>query len=152
MSAIVGTVSSSNKTGHLVVSHRFPHPARYTTTATALERYPDLLRGKPGTHVFFWRNSREHCAEFAIRPPLQQVITMLDEYISAGREVRFTALPLPKQSDSVMVTFWDTLEEHQKVIKMYTGYRIAIFDVTWIMRIRRLLFGQYEELFILSLD
>jgi len=77
---------------------------------------------------------------------------MLDEYISAGREVRFTALPLPKQSDSVMVTFWDTLEEHQKVIKMYTGYRIAIFDVTWIMRIRRLLFGQYEELFILSLD
>jgi len=78
---------------------------------------------------------------------------MLDEYISAGRVVRFTALPLIEHANEVTVTFEDTLEEHQKVNSLlYTGYTIAMWDVTWIMRIRRRLFGQYKELFILSVD
>ena len=104
--------------------------------------------------MLLWRNSREHCRrENTLRPTLQQVITMLDEYISAGRVVRFTALPLIEHANEVTVTFEDTLEEHQKVNSLlYTGYTIAMWDVTWIMRIRRRLFGQYKELFILSVD
>lgn len=64
--------------------------------------------------VFLWRDSREHCRkENTLRPTLQQVITMLDEFISASKLVRFTAL-LVKQANEVTVTFDDTLEEHQK--------------------------------------
>jgi len=71
----------------------FSNPAPYTATATALERYPDLLRGKPEMRVFLWRNSREHSRrENTLRPTLQQVIIMLDEFISAGRFVRFSRL------------------------------------------------------------
>jgi len=154
MPSVTETVSSPTKEGSPVFSSILPNPAPYKTTATALERYPDLLRGKPETRVFLWRNSREHCRrENTLRPTLQQVITMLDEYISAGRAVRFTALPLVEHANEVTVTFDDTLEEHQKVNSLlYTGYSIAMWDVTWIMRIRRHLFGQYKELVILSVD
>jgi len=88
------------------------------------------------------------------------LIKMIDEYIAAGKSVRFTAVPLVKGKDKVKLTYKDTLEEHQKVepkpedereiMQMYSR-RLGEWKVSKSMRRSRRLFGLYKKVYLLTI-
>lgn len=125
--------------------------APYSDTATAVERYPNILRGSPKSRMVLFRNTEEP-NDFS-RPTRQQVITMLDRYIAEGKAFRFTAMPLPKYAGRIEVTYNDSLEEYQRE-EGDANRRVTILVWTFSKRmlIERFFLGRYEDLLIFSLD
>jgi hypothetical protein len=127
--------------------------APYPDTATAIERYPNILRGNPKTRMLFCNNTHEPRCVHNSRPTRQQLITLLDQYISDSKTIRFTAMPIPKHTNEMTVTLDDTLEDHDVEKGEITAtLTLFIWYITCSMRVRRLLFGHFRELYILSLN
>jgi len=125
----------------------------YSATTTAMERYPDILRGDPKSRMLLFDNTHEPRPVCSSRPTRQQFITLLDRYIADGKVIRLTSIPIPKHSNEVTVTFGDTLEDHNvEKDDISARLTIGIWTITGSMRIKRVLFGQFREIYIFSLN
>jgi len=78
---------------------------------------------------------------------------VLDRYIADSKVIRLTSIPIPKHANEVTVTFGDTLEDHDvEKDDISARLTIGIWTIIRSMRIRRILFGQFKEICIFSLN
>jgi hypothetical protein len=127
--------------------------APFSDTATAIERYPNILCGNPKTRMLLFNNTHERRRVYSSQPTRQELITLVDQHISEGENVRLTVMPIPKHTRELTITLDDSLEDHDpEKGEVTVTILISIWYITWTMRVQRLLFGQFKELYILSFN
>lgn len=129
-----------------------PQPP-YAPTATAIERYPDILRGNRFTPMFLWQHEFGSDRGSLSRPSRAQLTKLIDDAITAGYTFRLTSMPHPAYTYKVRVTYRDMMEDHEKEkVLGIQSVTMALIPVKWAMHVRRLLFGQFKEMYIYSVD
>jgi len=123
----------------------------YSKSATATERY-SILTGDPNEKMFLFSNHYEPGRLILTYPTRSELTATIDKFISEGKRIRFSSVPMTKSGRSVTVLFGDTFEWWQKedAETIADGF-IGRFPLGWKMRILRRTLGHYVHLYILSI-